>query len=169
MQRLKFQSNSLLREYLYHRQLRFQFYFLKEFQSNSLLREYLYWSGLWGLKSAKPFQSNSLLREYLYSVAYSTCDTVVMFQSNSLLREYLYIVSPPAELEIPHNVSIQLPIKGVFIPLKFSGNLPHGVFQSNSLLREYLYWFFEVCQYRAPPVSIQLPIKGVFIRTQKSL
>ncbi len=60
-------------------------------------------------------------------------------------------------------VSIQLPIKGVFIPLVVSLGIGiESQFQSNSLLREYLYLKVK-WQYILDKVSIQLPIKGVFI------
>jgi len=40
-------------------------------------------------------------------------------------------------------VSIQLPIKGVFILLFVLGKINNLMFQSNSLLREYLYFYIQ--------------------------
>ena len=62
-----------------------------------------------------------------------------MFQSNSLLREYLYVIMYTDVRAQSFFVSIQLPIKGVFILAELS--------RKNAVFI----------------VSIQLPIKGVFI------
>ncbi len=49
-----------------------------------------------------------------------------MFQSNSLLREYLYVIQS-STVAVKFSVSIQLPIKGVFIlggdPVDNSGSV----------------------------------------------
>ena len=108
-----------------------------------------------------------------------------MFQSNSLSREYLYLDTLAAVL-VPVIVSIQLPIKGVFIHNQGTGvsllilvsiQLPiKGVFILSVPIPNFNNTSFNPTPYQGSiytttedknrllnQVSIQLPIKGVFI------
>ncbi len=87
------------------------------------------------------FQSNSLLREYLYV---SNANEFIQMRDVSIQLPIkgVFILIELADLVHSYRVSIQLPIKGVFIPIFNRDVNSSHEFQSNSLLREYLYRMF---------------------------
>ena len=153
-----FQSNSLSREYLYLVHLFIQWPDFK-FQSNSLSREYLY--------AIDSFRFNSSIQSFNPTPYQGSIYTFKLLTLFHCFNPTPYQGSIYTGLDVPMGikssiVSIQLPIKGVFIRKSTPWFAIQKAFQSNSLSREYLYWKLNIRK-KFKMVSIQLPIKGVFI------